>query len=327
MNPPTLPSISIAIPTHRRRKRLPELLDALAGEPAVEIAVVANNSPDGSLELLESRAERDPRIRAAYIENADKNAALRKAVSLTSAEVVLMLDDDVIPEPGLLEGHARHHATARNLVVVGYMPVARRPHRRPGEFPTDLYSRAYELTCDEYERDPDRVLTALWAGNVSMRRADCLRVGFAPSEGIPEGFAYHEDRDLGLRCRAAGMRGVFDRKLLARHMYDRSVAGFMRSARESGITRAAIHREHAAAVGSLDDRFFECTVPMPGRLLVRAARRRWCYQPVQGFLTAVTAVAGRLHLFKLESHAGYVMGTIEQQRAALASGSGNGSEM
>ena len=266
MSPSNLPSISVVIPTHDRRDRLPALLEALAGEAAEEIVVIATASGDGSLDLLKERAREDPRLRSVRAEEAGQMQALQAGVEQAQGEIILMLDDDVLPEPGLVSGHASHHAAARGLVLLGYMPVALpRPHRR-GQYPAVLYAHAYELACAEYERDPGSILRGLWGGNVSMRRSDCLRVGLAGGDGLPGGYGYHEDRDLGLRCEAAGLRGVFDRRLRARHQYAKTPEAFLAAARNSGATRATVHARHAEAIGPLADDFYERVVPLPGRL-------------------------------------------------------------
>jgi GT2 family glycosyltransferase len=316
MTAATLPTVSVVIPTHKRRDSLPPLLDALATEKAHEVLVVVNGGDDGSLALLERRAADDPRLEPVFVPEPSQVGALRAGVERAGGEVALMLDDDVIPEPGLVAGHAKHHAERQGTVVLGYMPVARSARRRPGQYPIDLYSRAYERVCDEYTEDPGSILRGLWAGNVSIGRADFLRVAQIRSEEMPAGYGYHEDRDFGLRCEAAGLAGVFDRGLRARHMLEKSPAAFLAAARSSGRTRAAVHAAHPEAIGELPEDFFEQGMPSPGRTLVRLARAPRMHRPVQALLGALTRIAGALRLWRLESHLGYVMGTVEQQRAA-----------
>jgi len=314
------PTVSLVIATHNRCERLPELLEAVLPEAAIEIIVVVNACRDGSLELLEERAKEECRLRPLFVGEPGQTRALQAGIERAEGEVILMLDDDVLPEPGLVEGHARHHAGSDEIVVVvGYMPVSRPSKRRRGEFPLDLYDRDYERTCREYERDPDSILRGMWAGNVSIRRTDCLRVGLRPGAGMPDGYGYHEDRDFGLRCKTAGLRGIFDRRLRARHMYAKTPKAFLRASRNSGATQAAVHAAHAETIGALPEDFFDRTVPLPGRLLVRWARRDALCRPIQALLRAFAGIAGALRLFRVESHVGYVMGTIEQQRGAFSS--------
>jgi glycosyltransferase involved in cell wall biosynthesis len=318
-----LPTVSVVIPTHRRRERLPILLDALAEEAAVEVIVVVNGGDDGSMELLEERADAEPALRPLSLEEAGQVLAMQAGVEAATGDVVLLLDDDVIPEPGLVAGHAERHRDDRDLVVLGYMPVAVPHPRRAGQYPVDLYARAYERVCAEYEQDPDTILRGLWAGNVSIRRSDCVRVGLHPDQRPSGGYEYHEDRDLGLRCERAGLHGAFDRGLKARHLYERTPDSFLRVSRNSGASRARVHREHAESIEPLPDDFFEKTVPQPGRTLVRLSRRRRLRAAIHPMLALITHVAGALRLFRLESHLGYVLGTIEQQQGAMSAEQGS----
>lgn len=316
MDDRTTPTVSVLVPTYNRGDRLAELLDALETEPAEEIIVVVNGNRDSSLEILEARAQADPRFKSFWIEEPSQLRALQVAADHAKSEVLLMLDDDVIPEPGLVEGHARHHATESDLIVVGYMPTVKPTRRRPGEFPLHLYDRAYENTCAEYEEDPSTVLKRYWAGNVSLRRSDALRVGFDPSADLPGPYFNHRDRDFGLRCRKAGLRGTFDRSLRASHKHRLSAAGFVRSARGSGYNQRVIHQIHADVIGPLPDDFYERGAGWPGKLLVRWARYPHADAVIPLLLNQLTTVAGLLHLFRLESHAGFLLGMIERQRGA-----------
>jgi glycosyltransferase involved in cell wall biosynthesis len=311
------PTVSVLVPTHNRGKRLPELLDALSSEPVKDIVIVVNGSRDGSLEILEERAAVDSRLKPLWIDGASQSRALQLAAENATGDVVLMLDDDVIPEPGLVEGHARHHVDAGDLVVVGYMPVVLPARRRPGEYPLYMYSRGYENTCASYEEDPSAIFRGYWAGNVSLRRETALRVGLGQSADLPGPYSNHRDRDFGLRCEAAGLRGVFDRSLRAAHKHKRPPKVFARSARGSGYNRWVIHRVHADVIGVLPDDCYERAVSFPGRLLVRWARHRGARKPIQFLLRQVAAIAGFLRFFRLESYAGYVIGTIERQRGSL----------
>lgn len=314
----TRPSVSIVVPTHNRRAGLPALLDALEPEPAAEIVVVVNAAHDGSLELLEERAQRDARVKPAFLAKPGQIGALRKGVEMASGEVVLLLDDDVIAEPGLVDGHARHHTPDSHRVAIGYMPVALPARRRAGQYPAHIYSRAYELACREYERDPSSILRGLWAGNLSIGREDFLRVDATAAR--QDGYGYHEDRDFGLRCEAAGLEGIFDRSLLARHLFEKTPQAFLAASRNSGRTRAQVYAAHPGTLGPLPQDFFEQVVPRPGRTLVRLARGNRLRRPVQTMLMGLTTLAGALHAFRLETHLGYVMGVIEQQRGASEAG-------
>lgn len=313
MNSP-LPSISVVVPTRNRERLLPELLHALENEPVDEIVVVVNSSEDASRDVLERLVEAEPRLKPLWIHEASQFRALQAAAEEASGEVLLMLDDDVLPKPGMIEGHARHHVEADDLVVVGYMPVELPVQRRRREYPLYQYSRAYENTCAAYERDPQTILRSFWAGNVSTRRENALRIGLAPSADLPGPYTNHRDRDFGLRCEEAGLRGVFDRRLRATHKHQRPPAEYARTARGSGFNRWVVHRLHNGVLGDLPDNYYQRDLPFPAELLVREARRPWARRPIQFFLRQVVALAGWLRLFRVESFVGHLSGTIEHQR-------------
>jgi len=94
-------------------------------------------------------------------------------------------------------------------LVQGYMPNEWRDRSRGRRAIALLYRRAYEGACRRYEHDCNHKLFGFWAGNFSLRRADCLRGRMAtPVAGLLRG---HEDQEFGLRCLRAGLTGVFDR--------------------------------------------------------------------------------------------------------------------
>jgi histidinol-phosphate phosphatase family protein len=125
---------------------------------------------------------------------AARNLGWRRA----TAGWVAFLDDDVVPEPGWLEGLARDLgglpgdvAASQGRVRVP-MPAGRRP--------------------TDWERNVRGLETARWAtADMAYRRDVLARVG-----GFDERFprAYREDADLGLRVVGAGYRIVVGRRVV-----------------------------------------------------------------------------------------------------------------
>ena len=174
------PRVSAVVPTYNGRERLVETVPALLREPELhELIVVVDGSEDGSIELLEEMAAADERLRPLLVENGGDNRARQVGIEHATGDIVLFLDDDVVAHPGLVAGHARHHAARDRLVVIGYMPVATPIGPAPEDVGVRLYSQYYETQCREYERRPDRILHNLWNGNVSVPRAECLALGIS----------------------------------------------------------------------------------------------------------------------------------------------------
>ncbi|WP_432985942.1 glycosyltransferase family 2 protein [Dactylosporangium sp. CA-233914] len=281
------PSVSVVIPTYRRRRHLAGIVAAVAADPYPrEIVVVVDGSADGSLELLRELAVGEPRIVPLWQDNRGQGAARQAGVERATGEVVLLLDDDVLAGPGLAAGHARAHAGRERAVVLGYMPTRRPEPRGPGDYPAWLYAEDYERACAAYEADPGSVITHLWAGNLSLRRADALAVGL---DGGP-GLVRHEDRAFGLRCARAGLTGVFDRSLAATHLHGQSPAGFRRQFFEQGRSRrklASLFPEYVTAVDPLTQ--------VPGRLRTAVSLLTAAGAPARALLRGGIRAAGAVH--------------------------------
>lgn len=312
-----LPTVSVVVPTYNRRDNLPGVVAPLLEDPATtEVVVVVDGCRDGSLELLWELADRDPRVRPLFIDNRGTAGAHQAGVEHATGDVVLLTADDVIAAPGLVTGHARHHAAARRRVVVGYMPIDLGVERRRlAALSSWLYAREYEAACRSYEEHPPEILRSLWGGNVSLRREDCLRVP-AFTERFDE--RYHEDREFGVRCLKAGLTGVFDRSLLARHAHERSLDAMLRDSRRAGAGWVLVHRLHGDVLGPADPAEFEANIPAPARWMVRLARRPGARVAILRVLRPVVGVAGRLALFAVERRAAQLMRRIERQAGALA---------
>lgn len=309
-------TVSVVMPTYRRRDRLPTVLAPLLRDPAAhEVVVVVDGSDDGSIELLRELAAHEPRLRPIWQENAGEGAARHAGVLAATGDVVLLLDDDVVAEPGLVAGHAAHHRDRIPRVVVGYMPT---PEPRPGDaaaFATRLYAEAYEGRCARYETEPATVLRHLWAGNISLPREACLEVGLS-SDAFTE--RYHPDRELGLRLLEAGLEGVFDRSLRATHHHDRSLDAFRRDAHSQGAGWTLVHLLHPQTAGSLPVDRFRTGLPGPLAALVDACRRPRLAAVVAAALAQAVQITGRAGLSSAQLPLARLLRRVEQQRGAIA---------
>jgi len=306
----SMPTISVVIPTYRRRQTLERIVDAIAADPAPrQIVVVVDGSDDGSMQLLRAMAGTEPRLEPVWQGKLGQGAARDTGVGHTDSDVVLLLDDDVVAGPGLATGHAKVHATLdRTLgraVVLGYMPTRCPSPRRPGDFAARLYAEDYERACERYEADPGSVITHLWAGNMSLRRADALAVGLDSGPGLLR----HEDQAFGLRCARAGLHGVFERSLAATHEHGQDLAGFERQFYQQGRSRrrlAELFPELVTAddpVGSL---------PAGPRQVVSALTVT--HRAARPALRLATRLAGRTRLWGAETAAARLLRQIELAR-------------
>ena len=218
-------TVSVVIPT-TGRDVLAESVGRVLEQDPLQVIVVADRQPDRVREILTAnRLDGDPRLRVVTGSACGVALACQAGSDQATGDIILFLDDDVVPDPGLVAGHRDAHTVARDRVVVGYIPVA--PKLVQHSVTVAIYSADYEAECAELDAQPELVLLALWGGSMSMRRSDCLRV----PQAVPTfGGLLLEDTELGLRCAQAGLVGVFDRRLTAVHHHDQSIETFLRNA-------------------------------------------------------------------------------------------------
>jgi glycosyltransferase involved in cell wall biosynthesis len=300
------------IPTFNRRHCLHRVIESVLSDPAAaEVIVVVDGSSDGSIELLEELSRAQPRITPLFIEHRGLNAAVQAGVERATSEVVLVLDDDLEATPGLVSAHAHHHGTAPNLVVLGYSPVHSPTATGERRLTASLYEEAYERVCRSFESRPDEIFLHLYGGHMSIRRSLCLRTPVYSREFQGR---YHPDREFGIRCLKAGLVARFDRSLIARHHYVRSLADFRRDARSQGAATVLIHRLHPDVLGPVGPSTSMAGAPGPARSVIRLSRSRALHHIVSTGLGAVVHLLGWIGLFSLQRSAAKLLGRMEHQR-------------
>ncbi len=125
--PAPCPEISVVVPTFGRAGRLPAIIDAFARqtlEPGrFEVLIVDDCSPDDTVELVRSLAEKVPFRLIACRTPANGGPAVARNVGWrqASAPLLAFVDDDCLAEPGwLASGLAALQASPRPGVVQGY---------------------------------------------------------------------------------------------------------------------------------------------------------------------------------------------------------------
>jgi glycosyltransferase involved in cell wall biosynthesis len=310
-----LPGISVVIPTTGRSDCLTRVIPPLLADPATTEVVIVLDGPDEPSErMLTALAQRDNRVRPVVLrDNIGVFAARRAGAVVARADIILLLDDDVVARSDLVSGHARRHADGRPRLVIGYAPVWLENDRRPGKFASYLYAKEYESVIGRYA-DPSDILTELWGGNFSLPARDFLQLVRA-DEWDPR--LYSEDRYVGLELRRHHYDAVFDRHLAADHLHNRSFEAFIRGAEAYGRAAVALPALTDGQLPSFDvDVLDENLGPFTRHLVHLLARPRLHEISVRWF-GAVCKAAGWLHLYRTENTAARVARRVTIRWAAL----------
>jgi hypothetical protein len=309
------PKTSVVITTKDRVRLLRRVVAAAQQDPATsEIVVVDDGSSDGTDAWLRERAEGDgPPLRALRREGVGPSDARQAGVEAACGELVLLLDDDVVPAPGLVSGHAAALRADRARVTLGYSPLVLPDRRGVGDAALVAYGRDYERRRARWERGEAPILHNLWGGNVGLWREAALAVGLSSPAFAGPG-AFHEDRDFGLRAERAGLHGVFDVALRADHHHRRDVRAALADAERRGAGLVRLHRAHAELLGPWDSAAAAAGLPGPLAALVRRPRLAAAVLPL---CRAAIAAAGRMRAWPLQDAAFKLARRICEQRGAL----------
>jgi len=232
----------VIIPTHNRRDLIGEPLRALAKQtiPAeeLEVIVVADGCSDGTFEMLreasypfEFQLLSQPASGAATARNRGAAAA--------RAKLLILIDDDVVPGPGAVEAHLRHHEEHPNTVGIG--PYLLDPPKRPSLL-LEARARWWEK---QFTRIGDSAQPTsyedLLPGNLSISRSDFQSVGGFATEFQKWG---SEDYELGVRLIKAGYKIMLVPGARARHLQTLSLRSDFGNMQSSGGTSVIFARLH-----------------------------------------------------------------------------------
>ncbi|MFA9478205.1 glycosyltransferase family 2 protein [Phycisphaerales bacterium AB-hyl4] len=249
---PSLPTLSVVIPTRNRAEMLSQVIErVLADNATTELIIVDDGSTDDTAATVERWREQDPRVRLVAGPCKGGNQARDAGAVQASGEVILMLDDDVFPSTGMITGHAEAHHRLKEVLVFGYMPVSQKLLSQGFAPAVEAYNDTYETVCDGWRKQHKPVLANLWMGNVSIRRTDWERVSIA-AKVLPRTapvWRRREDQEFGFRCWAAGLKGVFMPELHGEHHYTRSLDAWIRNEHDSGVSNIALSRYYPQYMG------------------------------------------------------------------------------
>jgi glycosyltransferase involved in cell wall biosynthesis len=307
--------IDVVVPTRNRSHRLSRVVLPLLDEPVVRRVIVVNDASEGTEESLRAMCPELPeQVEVICTGGVGPAIARQTGAECAEAEVLLFVDDDVVPDPGLAIRHSAYHEERQEVLVCGYTPVVPVTGNRLSA-EASVYNDSYEKRCAQYELDNMNVLTHLWGGNFSLRRQQALAVGLSSVDFVE---SWHEDRDFGLRCLEAGLTAVFDRGIRAGHEYERAWAEVAKESYCRGYSLVVLHSLHAAVIGPFDVRYFEVGRSRPLRFFIRMSAAKGVHGAAIRIARAARSVPDRFGLGSLQLLAVRMLRRVQNSAGARA---------
>ena len=206
--------LSVVVPTHNRAEsavRLAEALDRQVVRAQVESTFVLDGCIDNTREALMSLRLRHS-VNIVETGGVGAAAARNRGAEASSGNTLLFIDDDVVPQPGMLAAHMELQRSKKRLLAVGPYPYAPEMAVNPLDFAIRGWWQ--ERFADMARRDHEFTYEDCVTGNLSLPREDFDAVG-----GFDECFEKdgREDYELGARLLKSGMRMTFAADALAYH--------------------------------------------------------------------------------------------------------------
>jgi len=230
----------VVIPTHRRHDELDQVLAALVRQtlPAHEFEVVVVEDEDhATVEPILDRY-RDRLDLRLELSGLGKGGTRNLGIQRSRGELVLLLDDDVVPDPTLVSTHRLAHTErypGREQVVLG--KVTLHPGIPRNAFRSWLEQRgpqfAFERLPPHAEIGPEYFYTC----NLSLKRA--LIDGYRFDEELE----YYEDFELGFRLQIEqGMTLHYVPEAHGEHLAPDTFVGFFSKRHDAGAWRPRLVR-------------------------------------------------------------------------------------
>lgn len=240
--------VSIVIATSNRSAQLRRCLDALfahlPASAACEVIVVVDGSTDDTLAMLGRLTPPCP-FHILSQPNRMKPTAVNRGVGIANGEALLLLDDDIIASPALIDEHLRAQRSSGGVIGVGQVTL-----KLPAA--ADRFTRYFATAWDERYRGLNlraRPPTCLdcSGGNLSVPRAAFLAVGgFAV--GIPDSF----DVELAYRLVQRGLPIRYLPEATAEREYQKGFVEILADAERQGRARVSLYRRHPPMLAHLD---------------------------------------------------------------------------
>lgn len=289
--PSDTPLVSVVVPTYNRRKQLHRTLLGLADQQLsghrFETIVISDGSTDDTWEYLHGGATPLPVV-ALEQQNAGPAAARNRGVQAARGELIVFVDDDIIPVPGLIAAHvAAHESLGDDVVSIGPMLTPLDVELSPW---VSWEQRMLEKQYDQVRSGVFKVSARqFYTANAAVRRHHLIAAG-----GFDESFRRAEDVELAYRLSERGLEFTFVEDAVGYHYAERSYESWRTNAYLYGRNDVIFGRDRGQPwILPLIKFQFDSRHPAV-RVLTRVAIPRPRLHRVVDRMLRAVSVAGRL---------------------------------
>ncbi|MCK4233596.1 glycosyltransferase [candidate division WOR-3 bacterium] len=207
----TSQKVSIVIPTFNRKAELKKLLDALKEEDYpysnFEVIVVDDGSCDGTREFLKTCKTPFNLVTVLHERNKGSASSRNDGIKAANNEIILFLDDDLIPASGIIMHHCKRHSN-KGCAVIGNIIYKR-------TFCTRWISRYLSTRGVHKIKKSEKIpFKCFWTSNVSIRKKHLFEVGLFDEQFRGAG---GEDTEIAYKLENSGVEFLYEKDALCYH--------------------------------------------------------------------------------------------------------------
>ncbi len=203
---------SVIIPTYNGEKKITDTLKALAVQTLspYEVVVVIDGSVDNTEKILNTFDHGFERFHIVVQENKGRAAARNTGVKNSHGELLIFLDDDVLPDKDVLSMHHHHHIHHPDTILVGniteQLEIADSDFRHFKSYLNKKWNGKLSDTKSQLK------IPFITAANFSIRKTTFSSLG-----GFNESLTDAEDYELAVRAFHEKIPIFFDPDIIGRH--------------------------------------------------------------------------------------------------------------
>lgn len=249
--------ISLVIPTYNRLESLQRVLSGLEQQQQIaltdfEVIVISDGSTDDTnvyLQTVKTSLNLVPLIQ----QNGGAAAARNNGIKHAQGDLVLFLDDDVVPTPHLIAEHLKTH-TQHNSPVAVLGPML-----TPDDFDMSPWVQWEQAMLEKQytamrEGKWEPTARQFFTGNTSLPRRYLVEQG-----GFDTQFRRAEDVELAYRMAAAGLKFIFHENAIGYHYAQRSFSSWFEIPYAYGVNDVifALHKGQLWLLSAIWQEFYQ----------------------------------------------------------------------
>jgi len=242
-------TLSVIIPTHNRQDALEKVLRGLERQSALEeiqeVLVVDDGSTDDTPGTVSRISKTSPlRIRLLRQDQCGQAAARNRGLREAATNLVLFLDDDIIPRTNLVGGHLAWHRKYPDPGVSVMGPVFWSRELRPTPFMEWFGDRGPFLNYRGLRLGSEVEPSRSYSCNISMKGTFLRRQGAFDEDFRAYGF---EDLELAYRLKKAGGKLLYNPEAVGEHYKFITFAAACKRAKQTALARELLDTKEAGA--------------------------------------------------------------------------------